>query len=115
MFWLSFCDASRPEGEKFLGACLVSAGDVTAAAAEASARGINPGGEVLGVMVEPDSAKIIPATWMNRLLSREECGAFDKEMCALQDAMGDIERIDVDDLAKDFLCAAHNPENKGNP
>jgi hypothetical protein len=34
MFWLSFCDADRPKGQQFLGACVI---EVTAAEADAAA------------------------------------------------------------------------------
>lgn len=74
VFWLSFCDAERPKGQQFLGACLVevTAEDADAMAVEVAMRfpfaqpgaewigaaarkahrlGCNPGGEVASVEV----------------------------------------------------------------
>jgi hypothetical protein len=77
VFWLSFCDADRPAGQQFLGACLI---DVTAAEADEAAievalrfplaqagaewlaaamrkahqLGCNPGGEVASMEIEAD-------------------------------------------------------------
>jgi hypothetical protein len=68
-FWLSFCDAQRPEGEQFLGACVIDVDDgeaaaicglialrfpaaadgaewIGAATAKAHRAGCNPGGQV---------------------------------------------------------------------
>lgn len=75
-WWLSFCDADRPVGQQFLGACLVQARGVILAAQEAHMRGCNPGGEV---RILEASADFQPKPgWANRLLSRKECEEFDR-------------------------------------
>lgn len=105
LFWLSFCNPRLPEGQRFLGACVVAGSDLPAAVAEATKRGINPGGEVLGVEVEAGSAPLIPEMWKNRLLNHEECGRFDAVMLPLQDAAG----VAVPhDPPESFICADHN-------
>jgi hypothetical protein len=73
-FWLSFCDANKPKGRQFLGACIVEVTDADAADAKADIDvrfpqhmegaewlaaasrkawllGCNPGGEVLSADV----------------------------------------------------------------
>lgn len=73
-FWLSFCDTDKPEGERFLGGCLVQGADFGDAVHEAHRLGINPGGEVAGWEIE-DGMETDPdfdPTKTNRLLSLEE-------------------------------------------
>lgn len=76
-FWLSFCDAERPEGERFLGACIVDVTDeeaadalieialrfpfaqpdaewIAAATRKAHILGCNPGGQVASMEIEHD-------------------------------------------------------------
>ena len=80
LIWLSFADGERPAGQQFLGACLVTGSDVVSGACEAHRLGINPGGEVVGLVVSPrpgDRERF--AKWTNRLLSRAECEAMDRE------------------------------------
>ena len=79
-YWLSFCDAARPEGTQFLGACLVQARDMAGAVGMADHLGCNPGGEVWGLGPVPEEARWWPLDWTGRLLSREECAVFDKLM-----------------------------------
>lgn len=80
LWWLSFCDASRPEGSQFLGAAIVSGPDIAFACMNAHALGCNPGGEVMGVQI-PEGCKVA-AKWHGRLLNREECAALDAELMA---------------------------------
>ncbi len=89
LWWLSFCDTDRPEGQQFLGACIVhdgGTGEIGGAVIAAHALGINPGGEVAGLEADPDL--VVPDKWINRLLTREECEAFDGEMLATRDPKG---------------------------
>jgi hypothetical protein len=76
-WWLSFCDGSRPDGEDFLGACLVKARGFLGAISEARRLGCSPGGEVKGVGPIPLDAEIQDG-WTERLLTRAECAEFDR-------------------------------------
>jgi hypothetical protein len=81
LMWLSFCDASRPKGSQFLGACIVTGSDVMSGACEAHRLKINPGGEVVGVHIphsKSDDARF--ARWRDRLLTRDECEVMDREL-----------------------------------
>lgn len=49
LFWLSFADASLPEGQQFLGAVIAEGETLEAVIIEAHVRGCNPGGEVASV------------------------------------------------------------------
>ncbi len=80
LWWLSFCDADRPVGSQFLGACMVRAEGIVLACAEAHRLGINPGGEVQGFEALAERAAMVPERWVGRLLTRAECEAFDAEM-----------------------------------
>lgn len=49
-WWLSFCDTDKPEGEQFVGACIVEdAPDMVRAVERAWELGLNPGGQVAGM------------------------------------------------------------------
>ena len=74
-WWLSFCDAGRPEGSQFLGACLVKAHGFFGATLVARALGCNPGGECKGVGPIPLEHKIEDG-WAERLLTKDECAEF---------------------------------------
>lgn len=110
-YWLSFADPKLPEGRQFLGAVIVQATEAGLVAADlkkqmifggpfetsldegderafagaletARLMGLNPGGECQG-MAWPEGAPEPPAQFTNRLLSREDCAAFDRAMEAL--------------------------------
>ena len=68
--WCSFADPDLPAGQQFLGVAIVEAEDVVTAAMQAHLLGINPGGEVMGVLLPDDL--LPPEHWRNRLLTREE-------------------------------------------
>ncbi len=53
-YWLSFCDPSRPEGEQFIGACIVDGMDEVGAIRTSWEEGCNPGGEVLIVEIQDE-------------------------------------------------------------
>ena len=74
-YWLSFCDADRPAGQQFLGACVIRAASHEAAVLTAHALGCNPGGEV---MIQGPSFRDFAPEWTGRLLTREECEAFER-------------------------------------
>lgn len=79
-WWLSFCDATKPAGTQFLGVAVVRGlglGDAIAAAHE---KGINPGGEVMGMswegQVERRMGELL-REYSNRLLSKADCAEFE--------------------------------------
>lgn len=45
-YWMTFVDGSRPDSDKFLGACVVEAFSFEDALGTSHILGINPGGEV---------------------------------------------------------------------
>ena len=51
-FWLSFADPDKPRGKQFLGGCVIEAESFPGAITEAHRLGCNPGGEVMGGMIE---------------------------------------------------------------
>lgn len=82
VFWMSFCDAERPKGSQFLGACVIAvtqeeADDalievalkfpnaqdgaewIAAATKKAWACGCNPGGQVLTMELPPDHPTLL--------------------------------------------------------
>lgn len=69
-WWLSFADGRLPEGEQFLGACLVRAVDFVDAVKEAWAHVCNPGGECRGEDAHPELE--VPEAWAYRVLARAE-------------------------------------------
>lgn len=95
-FWLSFVDETRPEGDRFLGVCVVDVTDEDAARAkEFQARrfpGALPGAEWLGAAIRKSHAigcnpggnaaglditnTTLPIPIKNKLLSFEELEAF---------------------------------------
>jgi hypothetical protein len=80
-WWLSFCDASRPVGEQFLGVSIVGpAQSMGHASMLAWARGCNPGGEIVGGPVRPGGIEQLPEADRNRLLTRDEARAADRKM-----------------------------------
>jgi hypothetical protein len=78
-YFLSFADEARPEGNDWLGACIVHALDFEDALHEAKAQGVNPGGAVRGGML-PEFAVPLAKPYLGRLLTREEVEAFDRSV-----------------------------------
>lgn len=75
-WWLSFTDADRPEGERFLGAAMVFGDTLGDALAQSWAAGINPGGAVLAA--GPFALGDIPAEQpLGVLLTRDQIAAVD--------------------------------------
>lgn len=77
-FYMSFADVKLPEGQRFLGACLVKAYDMEHATKTAWIMGCNPGGGIC--FVEPEYCP--PDKWYNRLLNREELAEMEEEVIA---------------------------------
>lgn len=77
-WWLSFADGGLPAGSQFLGVAIVRGHGIGWAASRAHMLGINPGGAVQGLPV-PEDFKFDEAKWCNRLLTRADCEAFDRE------------------------------------
>jgi hypothetical protein len=74
-WWLSFADPDRPEGQQFLGACVVMSHGLLSATLTAHTFGCNPGGQIQAM--GPLEITVRPG-WANRLLTREECAEFEK-------------------------------------
>lgn len=73
LWWLSFCDAKRPEGQQFLGAVIVPARGFREALAVSWILEINPGGECQGFQVNyAPGANPIPEYFLERLLNQKE-------------------------------------------
>lgn len=71
-FWLSFADDDRPEGQQFLGACIIpEAADFLEAMTLAWVFGLNPGGQVAAVSFDNDDPLF--AKWPRlKLISKAE-------------------------------------------
>lgn len=74
-FWLSFAD-----DDGFRGALIVHATEFIEAVMQTNLRGVNPGGECVGVKISAEDAAQIPERWKMRRLSREDCARFDAEL-----------------------------------
>lgn len=70
LWWLSFCDTSKPKGLQFIGIIIIPAINFIQAVAKTHVLNINPGGEIEGVEL-PSSVKI-SSEYQNRLLSKKE-------------------------------------------
>lgn len=79
--YLSFAD---PDPDKFLGACVVEAGDLTSAVIKSHKLGINPGGEV---MAWDYSSHYTPLFPLDVLLSKEDLAMLFGEVNLIR--MGD--------------------------
>ena len=90
-YWLSFCDSDRPEGQHFLGGCIVEAWNAEDAVREAWAQNCNPGGEVAIIEVTPQYEANVAKFTINHLYTRAEIEAMG-EYRSLQDAIasGDV-------------------------
>ena len=97
-YWLSFVDLGKPEGERFLGACVVDVterdrkrvrklapflddhGDdaqwIATAVRKAHEQGCNPGGEVGTADISNAPDQVLRAYPRNRLLSKAEIQAL---------------------------------------
>ena len=83
LFYLSFADDQLPEGEQFLGACIVEAPTFEGAVGAAWMKDINPGGQVLGNEFDEQGEELLrncAVDWTDKLLSRYELGAMEAEL-----------------------------------
>lgn len=78
-YWMSFADPRKPQGEQFLGVCIVNADDCTSAVMVTHALGINPGGAVK-IMAIDMSFDLGP--YMVRLLPPLEARELDARITA---------------------------------
>ena len=71
LWWLSFVDSAKPEGQQHLG-CVITDGDMsfTQAVVTCMIKRCNPGGEVMGVEINPAPQEYIDAPRYS-LLSKE--------------------------------------------
>jgi len=53
LWWLSFADGTRPDGDQLLGIAIVEAADLGTAIKASWALDCNPGGEVKGMWCDP--------------------------------------------------------------
>lgn len=70
LWWLSFCDPTKPKGQQFLGVCIVEVPGFIHAQQKTWTLGINPGGEIQACQVED-----VPPEYLDKLLSRAELEA----------------------------------------
>ncbi len=77
-WWLSFCDASLPEGSQFLGVVICQGNSLRAAMNAAWAHKANPGGEVEGYMIPKDMMDLLPDHLRNIRLNKEQAMEIDK-------------------------------------
>lgn len=68
--YMSFCDTKLPHGQQFLGALVLYATNVGDGATKAAELGLNPGGEVLGILI-PEN-KYVHDNFCYRILQKEE-------------------------------------------
>jgi hypothetical protein len=77
-WWLSFCDANKPDGKQFIGACIVSGTDFINAVENSHAKGCNPGGEVAGREMPAHLVMMVPTKMRDTLLNIEQIGKIQK-------------------------------------
>jgi hypothetical protein len=66
-WYLGFADPDRPEGQRFVGGCVVKAVGFVHALMESHVHGCNPGGSAQGYNIPP-----FPDSVLNPLLTRAE-------------------------------------------
>jgi hypothetical protein len=78
-YWLSFVDDARPEGDRFLGGCLVEAVSPEEAVVEAWRQQCNPGGEAAIVEITPPyETSAVAKFQLNHLYSKAEIIAMNE-------------------------------------
>lgn len=73
-WWLSFAE------DRFLGVAIVRAPTWLDAVRRTHRLGINPGGQVSWEQLGTEEAVRVPAGWLDRLLTREECAELERLM-----------------------------------
>jgi hypothetical protein len=76
LWWLSFVDPDRQEGDRFLGGCVVRARGLVDASRAAWTAGCNPGGEMAGYEMPREHRDMIKPADIGKLMNREECERF---------------------------------------
>jgi len=74
LWWLSFADPDKPEGQRFIGVAVVpcDTDTISRAADTAWKLGCNPGGEVLGMRLPDDIIERVPLAAIGCLLRGEQ-------------------------------------------
>ncbi len=83
LWWLSFCDATKPAGSQFLGLVLVRGVDMVQAVKVAHVLGINPGGQVSGIACDPAVLARLSFSledFANRILDKREAETLAKDI-----------------------------------
>jgi hypothetical protein len=76
-YWLSFVDNDRPEGDRFIGGCMVEEASEWQALTITHVLGINPGGEVAIVAIDAaHEPGMLEKFQINRLYSKAEIQAM---------------------------------------
>lgn len=63
LWWLSFCDSTRPEGQHFIGACIAEGDDEAEVIERTWEHGCNPGGEVAMVQFPEHAPHFAMPRW----------------------------------------------------
>lgn len=80
-FWMSFCDAEKPDGSKFIGVALVEATSWQEALTVSHMTGCNPGGEIKFIEIEdedipPHMQGPMSVAPRNTLMNRDDLAQF---------------------------------------
>ncbi|MES2729987.1 MAG: hypothetical protein V4621_07855 [Pseudomonadota bacterium] len=73
LWWLSFADGDKPKGDTFLGVVILEAYGMGDAINRSISKNINPGGEVMAFLIDPD---FVPGALRNRLLQKRDLAGF---------------------------------------
>lgn len=106
-WFLSFCDEEKPEGEKFVGACVVEADSVEDATRVAWREGCNPGVDMLAIEIPPEDARFVPPELLNKLMTAAELVAFDEAFGGLG-----FEAVAAEDVIDEVGCADEAAANE---
>ena len=82
LWWLSFSDPDRQEGDRFLGGCVVAAYDLVGACRAAWALECNPGGEMRGEKIPAENAAMIKRSDVGRLMDLAACRVFSQRFAS---------------------------------
>lgn len=105
---MAFIYLSFASDQEFLGACVVEASDVQSALRRATELRINPGGEVMALVVPRGKERHFPT---NVLLSREDMEAIDGAPGRKLREMTDAQRQDVNRNTIGVVCENCNEGN----
>ncbi len=77
LYWMSFCDGSRPAGQQFCGVAIVEADDLRDAVRVAWETGCNPGGQIASVEIPPERLTGLENVPRNTLMDRTALESYD--------------------------------------